>query len=573
VKDQHALESTIRRIDGRGYKAYRDLVGPWEFPDFTLDVDHAQSDPFAAPSRVSVRIDPVHAGFGAEAFHTRTRAIGTACLLARSFSEAAVTALRRTGSGRSGEIRMESPGQLVLDQTAVGVDDTGRVEARFTVGLPGRGRSVAGHEAIQLLLTDVPRVIRTTLLAAAYESAIIHEHADANEDAAALRHALEQAGLVAFIADGAVLPRMSGVDDRPLADGPVVSFQSPESLRVEIETPNRGLVTGMGVPNGVTLIVGGGFHGKSTVLRAIQDGVYNHRPGDGRERVVSRDDCAKIRAEDGRSVAGVNISSFIDGLPFERDTKSFSTAFASGSTSQAAAIVEALEAGAGTLLVDEDTSATNFMIRDRRMQELVPAEGEPITPFVDLVRSLYVDRGVSTVLVIGGSGDYLDAADAVIRMADYQPHDVTGDAREIATRFPTGRQSEKEGVSLVVPTPRRLVPGTVDPRRGKRNRHVRVPDDRTLLFGEHTIDLTAIEQIVSRAQIRAIGEALVIISSRAGGAGGAPSALPELLDAVAAALATQGLDCLGERRTGDLAEFRRLDLASTLNRLRTLRVD
>ncbi|MGY8777599.1 MAG: ABC-ATPase domain-containing protein, partial [Longimicrobiales bacterium] len=153
MKDQHALESTIRRIDGRGYKAYRDLVGPWAFPDFTLDVDHAQSDPFAAPSRVSVRIDPVHAGFGAEAFHTRTRAIGTACLLARSFSEAAVTALRRTGSGRSGEIRMESPGQLVLDQTAVEVDDTGRVEARFTVGLPGRGRSIAGDEAIQLLLT------------------------------------------------------------------------------------------------------------------------------------------------------------------------------------------------------------------------------------------------------------------------------------------------------------------------------------------------------------------------------------------------------------------------------------
>ena len=178
-----------------------------------------------------------------------------------------------------------------------------------------------------------------------------------------------------------LLPRRSGVDDRPLEGGGVVPFRSPESLRVVLQAPNAGSVPGMGVPVGVTLVVGGGFHGKSTLLRALEAGVYNHRPGDGRERVVSDPDTVKVRAEDGRAVAGVDISAFIDGLPLGQDTHHFTTPNASGSTSQAATIVEALESGAHALLVDEDTSATNFMLRDRRMQSLVPKDAEPITPF------------------------------------------------------------------------------------------------------------------------------------------------------------------------------------------------
>ena len=237
----------------------------------------------------------------------------------------------------------------------------------------------------------------------------------ASVDQEKIRKWLSETGLVAFIADGSILPRRSGVDDRPLLVNPV-PFYSPDELAVNVDLPHQGMVRGMGIPPGVTLIVGGGFHGKSTFLNALEVGVYNHIPGDGREYVITDRDSVKIRAENGRSIQKVNISSFITNLPLMRDTIRFSTENGSGSTSQAASIIEALESGARILLIDEDTSATNFMIRDERMQELVVKEKEPITPFVDKVHKLYRDFAVSTLLVMGGSGDYFDVADTVIMM-------------------------------------------------------------------------------------------------------------------------------------------------------------
>jgi predicted ABC-class ATPase len=324
----------------------------------------------------------------------------------------------------------------------------------------------------------------------------------------------------------------------------------------------------MGVASGVTLVVGGGFHGKSTLLDALETGVYNHRPGDGRERVVSHPDTVKVRAEDGRAVTGVDISAFIDGLPLGQDTHAFTTPNASGSTSQAATIVEALESGARVLLVDEDTSATNFMIRDRRMQALVPKEGEPITPFVDRVRELHRDLGVSAVLVLGGSGDYLDVADAVVALRRYEPHDVTVRARDVAAAHPTGRAREA-GPPLLRPAPRTLDGSCLDPRRGRRPVHVKVPDLRTLLFGLETVDLAAVEQVVCRGQIRAIGRALALLAAALDGG---TRSVPEALDAVEEAVAAGGLDALDDRLPGDLSAFRRHELAAALNRLRALRV-
>ena len=569
TRSAEQLPDILASLDGRGYKAYKQLTGRWRFEDFLLEIDHVQGDPFADPSRVTVTVDADVAAFPSSAFRTRSRARGTAALLATTFSREGRDRSRRRGSGRSGVIRMEDPGQIVVRQTAVRVDGDGAVEARFVVGLPARGRRISGDQAAELLGEDVPAVVRAALLARAYDPEQVERHAATNEDADVLRDELPSRDLVAFVADGARLPRRSGVDDRPLDTDDVVPFQSPEALRVEVELPNAGMVTGMGLPEGVTLVVGGGFHGKSTVLRAIQDGVYNHPPGDGRELAVSRSDTVKVRAEDGRAVAGVDISPFIDDLPLGRTTRAFTTENASGSTSQASTIMEALEAGAGVLLVDEDTSATNFMIRDRRMQELVPRSGEPITPFIDRVRSLHRDLGVSTVLVLGGSGDYLDVADRVIRMSGYRPEDVTDRARVVADAHPTGRVSEADDAP-VLPEARTPVPGSVDPTRGKRSTYVRVPDDRTLLLGRETIDLAAVEQLVHRGQTRAIGLALARMarSLRDG-----PASLPGILDAMDELIAREGLDALTNRRVGNLVAFRRFELAAALNRLRTLRVE
>jgi predicted ABC-class ATPase len=561
------LERTLRRIDGKGYKAYRDVAGAWALPELTLHVDHVQGDPFAAPTRVRVLLDPDRAGFPRDLYQVEARELGVSGYLARAFARAARGASRRVGTGHGGEIGIEAPGQEVLEQTAVRVHPDGGIEARFTVGLPARGRSVMGDEARQILLDRLPKLVRQTLPYAAHEPETLKLHADTNEDARALRSALEPLGLVAFVADGARLPRRSGIDDRPLEGADVVAFHSPASLRVGVELPHGGHITGMGVPTGVTLIVGGGFHGKSTLLRALERGVWDHVPGDGRERVVARADAVKVRAEDGRSVAGVDISPFIDGLPFGRDTHSFSTPNASGSTSQAAAIVEALESGATALLVDEDTSATNFMIRDRRMQALVPKSGEPITPFVDRARDLAV-LGVSTVLVVGGSGDYLDVADTVIRMKDYLPDEVTERAREVAGAHPTGREPEVSA-PLDRPSSRRFDPRSIEPGKGQRAVLVKVPDARTLLLGSDRIDLAAVEQLASGAQIRAIGRALAFLAMELGSA---LVTLPDALDRVEAAIADRGLDALDPRRVGDLAAFRRHELAAALNRLRSLRV-
>ena len=561
------LRRILRRIDGRGYPAYRDIKGVWRLPSCTLEVRRVQGDPFAAPTRVAAVVDPARAGYDAATLATPSRRIGLSCLLARTFAAGARHIPRGAGSGRSGEIAMADPGQVVLSNTAVLIGADGRVEARFTVGLPAAGRRVLGRQAERLLLETLPALVESTLLARAHPPATVARHAEVNEDADLLRAQLDARGLVAFIADGSLLPRRSGIDNRPLDSDRATLFESPPGLRVTLDRANGPPVSGMGIPHGVTLLVGGGYHGKSTVLDALAQGVYNHRPGDGRERVVTDPTAMKIQAEDGRSVVGVDISPFIGALPGGQDTAAFSTPNASGSTSQAAAIVEALEAGSRLLLIDEDTSATNFMIRDRRMQALVRGDDEPITPFIDRVRSLHADAGASTVLVIGGSGDYLDVADRVIGMIRYRPADLSAAAREVAAAHPTGRLTYASSVRW--PSRHRIPdPLSISARRGRRERSLKVRSRTTVDFGRERIELAGVGQIVSRAQTRATAMAIDHARAFMGDA----VAMEDVLAALGDALARHGPDVLDSGRTGDLAAPRVQDVAAALGRLRSLRL-
>lgn len=566
TRTEDDLRRTLRRIDGRSYPAYRGLKGNWRLSAYTLAVRRVQGDPFAAPSSLAVILDPAAAGFGTAAFSTPSRRTGLSCLLASTFAAGARrTRGKRAGSGRSGEIAMADPGQVVLDNTAVIVGDDGSVEARFTVGLPAAGRRVLGHRAERLLLDTLTTLVDACLPSTAHAPGEIARHVEASEDADFMRGQLEARGLVAFLADGSLLPRRSGIDDRPLPGDEATRFESPPGLRVTLERANGPPVTGMGIPRGVTLLVGGGYHGKSTLLDAIARGVYNHRPGDGRERVVTDPAAVKIQAEDGRAVAGVDISPFIGALPGGQDTRAFSTPNASGSTSQAAAIIEALEAGSRLLLIDEDTAATNFMIRDRRMQALVKSADEPITPFIDRVRSLYDDTGTSTILVIGGSGDYLDVADRVLAMNRYRPHDLSMAARDVAAAHPTGRVSS--GATVAWPSRHRCPdPNSVSPRRGRRARSIKVRDRGAVEFGNDRIDLTGVRQIVSRSQTRAI--ALAVDHARK--FMGEGIAMEDVLKSLDESLDHHGLDVLDPGRRGDLAAPRIQDIAAALGRLRTL---
>jgi len=568
MRTSEDLRRLLRRLDGRGYKAYKELEGRYSFPGFELSVDHVQGDPFADPSRVRVLVPQATAGFPPSTFSNRSREIALRDYLARSFE----AALRRrdefvAGSGKSGVMYIDAPGQEILEGSSVLVGER-TVEVRLKVGLPARGRTIMGGAAARMLVDSLPRIVSGALLYRSLDQRGLARHIETAEDQDALRASLRGAGLVAFVADGSVLPRRSGVDERPLAEGRVVKFESPPTLRVSLGTPNSGTVTGMGVPEGVTLIVGGGFHGKSTLLHALELGVYNHIPGDGRERVVTREDAVKIRAEDGRSVVNVDISPFIGDLPYRRSTRQFTTENASGSTSQAANIIEALEAGSKLLLIDEDTSATNFMIRDARMQRLVASEKEPIRPLVDLVTPMHERLGVSTVIVMGGSGDYLDVAGTVVMMDCYSPRDVTQRAHEVARELPSGRESAAAGWPSS-DGGRAFDPSSLDAAKGRREK-VAAKGLKSILFGRRAIDLSAVEQLVEHGQTRAIGDALIYLRENHMKGNEAP--LPSMLDALERVLDERGLDAIMRSRFGDRARPRRHEVAAALNRLRGVRV-
>jgi len=557
----------LMRIDGRGYRAYRDIEGVYEFGAFSLAIDHAQGDPFASPSRVRVLVDVTKTGIPGELYGNRIRQIALRDYLTRVFDKRLKGCVKgRRGLGSSGLIRIDRGGQEVLDRTSV-VLDRQTFEARFEVGLPAAGRTILGKECMEIFFNDVPRIVEGSLFEKSLSVSEMRAHIDTVEDQEFLRGQLDDLGFIAFVGDGAVLPRRSGVDDRPMKEN-AIPFRSPPELAVDVNLPNGGTWTGMGIPRGVTVIVGGGFHGKSTLLRAIERSVYNHLPGDGRERVVTHGGAVKIRAEDGRSVEKVNIEPFISLLPMDKDTRAFSTENASGSTSQAANIVEALEMGASVLLLDEDTSATNFMIRDQRMQTLVAKDKEPITPFVDKVRHVHRDLGVSTILVMGGSGDYFDVADTVIMMDTYQPGCVTTQAKEIAQKQKSQRMNEG-GSTFGALTARKPLGSSFDPRRGKRDVKIDAKGVGTILFGQIAIDLGCLEQLVDVSQTRAIGQ---LIHCYGKAYLDHAATLREGLERVCDDLVEKGLDMLLPYKAGNLALPRVFEVAGAINRMRTLRI-
>ena len=557
------LREQLKKIDGQGYKAYKDLQGSYHFDGYRLTIDHVQGDPFAQPSRISVNVSSQDAALPAEFWSGKTRKTAAEDFLARAVAGAIKAHVKgRRGIGKSGEVRIETSGQQILVRNSVLIDSEG-IEARLTVGLPAAGRKIVTSDAEQIFFRELPAVVADGLCFGNLDKARFKRHIESAEDQEYLRGLLPQNDLAAFVADNSILPRKSGIDDRPLEEN-VVAFVSPKSMSRTFTLPNRGDVSGMAIPRGVTLIVGGGFHGKSTLLHALERGIYNHIPGDGRELVVTDPTAVKVRAEDNRAVSNIDISPFIDRLPFGRDTTSFSTENASGSTSQAANIIEALQDDATLLLIDEDTSATNFMIRDERMQQLVVRDKEPITPFLHRVRELFRDLGVSAIIVMGGSGDYFGVSDTVIMMDAYRPVDVTLKAHAIA-----GQSMDKEqlrGLPRIViksgihPDLERL-----DPRRDQKETSIEARGIDTLFYGEHGINLGKVEQLIDIGQTRAIG--LVILAYVKNYAGKTKN-LREGLTLVLKEVEERGLDILSPWKIGTLALPRLHEVAAAINRIR-----
>lgn len=423
MKQSHDLRRLLESIEHKSYPAYKDARGAYDFKDYILSIDHVQGDPFASPSKVSVTISHSSACFPAEYFNEGFKKTALEDYLLRCFSrEIARFNFKAKGSGKSGLIATSRPGQEILSRTACEIGPNS-ITARFEVGFPAFGRTINSGELIRILFDFLPGCVRSVFFYKNRDKKEVLDVIELSEDQEFIRNELKRLDLVSFAANGAILPRETGISDRPMKNS--IPFTAPDSLTITLNLPHRGPLSGLAVRRGITLIVGGGYHGKSTLLKALESGVYNHIAGDGREYVITDCTAVKLRAEDGRSINNVDISLFINDLPNGKNTAAFSTADASGSTSQAAAVIESIESGARAFLIDEDTSATNFMLRDDLMQRIVSRDKEPITPFIERARDLYEQAGISTVLVAGSSGAYFFIADTVLQMDSYRPYDIT----------------------------------------------------------------------------------------------------------------------------------------------------
>ncbi|EGR0767377.1 TPA: P-loop domain-containing protein [Vibrio parahaemolyticus] len=540
------LTATLKKIEKQNYRAYQQIKGQYDFTDFTLFIDHVQGDPYASASRF--RATRAWSLTGLEWLKDESPAFQRAArdFIARSFEQFAK---------QENTVSIALNGQTVLDSTAVLFTEEG-IELRFRVNLPAEGRSVLGKKANNILTFHLPKFIRRATLERELDKEAMVKHCQVVEDQSALREQLEAHNLVAFVANGSVLPRIAGNCDLPMKEA--VEFTAPESLQVTLHAPNKGYVTGLGIPKGITLIVGGGFHGKSTLLNAIERSIYDHIPGDGREYIVTDQKAMKIRAEDGRCVHHLNLSNYINHLPMGKDTADFSTQDASGSTSQAAWLQESIEAGATSLLIDEDTSATNFMIRDERMQALVAKGDEPITPLVDRIGQLRDELDISTIIVMGGSGDYLDVANTVIQMHDYQAVDVTEKAKQVIAQHPTQRHNESEE-SLQTFRPRALNRVALMNILTDGKFRVSAKGKDSLRFGKEFADLSALEQIESADEVNAIGWLWFQLAQLPGWCNNPAKEIEEMLS---------GEWHASLPKQGDLAKPRTLDVMAALNRMR-----
>lgn len=514
MKHSEELRQQLHSIHRRSYPAYKDLKGQYSFGNYILSIDHVQGDPFASPSHISVRIAHKDAAFPQE-YYKDTLSRTTLCdYLTRQF-EKQINAytFRAKGSGKSGLISVSHCGQEVLARTACEISENG-INARFFIGFPANGRTINAFELEKILFEFLPVCVRKAFFYSSQNARDLKSFMELAWDQEFIRQELKKRELCAFVADGSILPRESGISSRPMKDS--IPFTSPESLKISLNLPHHGTITGMGIAQGITLIVGGGYHGKSTLLNALELGVYNHIPGDGREYVITDNTAVKLRSEDGRFIKDVDISLFINDLPNKKDTRCFSTLDASGSTSQAAGIVESMEAGSHLFLLDEDTSATNFMVRDAFMQQVIRREKEPITPFLERARDLYEKAGISTILVAGSSGAFFHIADTIIQMDNYVPRDITAPTKELCRQYSL---SPVSAPAFEMPHSRRIMTKSVSDASGRHGRPDRKhsaerPEHKNLktkvsktdgfTLGRQEIDLRYTEQLIDTEQTAAL---------------------------------------------------------------------
>ncbi len=569
MKTAEDLKDLLNRIDHRGYPAYKDTKGIYQFRGYRMSIDHVQGDPFASPSKISIHVSGKDAGFPVRLYDRPWKKTALCdALLRLFFRQTESFTFKAKGSGKSGLIGVSRCGQEILERSACQMDPaSGDIILRLDVGFPANGRTINSKELIRIFYDFLPVCVQKTLFYKALDPKKTEAVMELAQDQQTIREQLQALGLCAFIANGAILPRESGISQKPMKQA--VPFKAPDSMAVTLDLPYKGKLTGMGIPKGITLIVGGGYHGKSTLLEALERGVYNHIAGDGREYVITDSSAMKIRAEDGRSVRQTDISMFINDLPNKKDTKHFHTEDASGSTSQAANVIEAMESGSHLLLIDEDTSASNFMVRDALMESVVSRSCEPITPLIHRIRQLYEDWDISTILVAGSSGAFFEKANHIIQMDRYVPAEITRLAKE-KSRLYFQNMAAAPGENV----PKAALPDFNRCPRiplGSRDERIkiRVNGRDSVSVNKETIDLRYVEQLTDSEQLMTLGYLLSYTSKHLANG---KKTITNIVDELEKLLREKGLAavCEGSYLPAGLAMPRRQEIFACINRYRRI---
>ncbi len=562
IQDQDILRRLLVSLDGRYISSYNELMGEFDFSDFILAIDFIPDDPSKQPARMRARIALETARFPRDVFNNRSREIGARDFLARAFAGAAAHILNPPAGKKGPRVYIDRPGPEILETSAVVVGN-GFLEVRFSAELPVRRDKIQGEQAIDLLLNVLPKIIRSALHFKNVDGEGLADWIEANEDADAARAMLPDHGLVAFIADGSVMTGQA-LREQKLSGPVLVPFHAPEELAVTLDLPNNGKTRGMGIPKGLTLIAGAGGQGKTTLLRALELGVYNHVPGDGRELVVALGDAVGIRVEEGRRIENVDISTFYASYGGV-DAKHYSARQASIPVSQAANFMEALEIGTSLVIIDEDTSSPELMNHDARRQALVPPERETVGTFVDILPDVRDRFGISAILT-ASSGDYLDVADTVILIEEFQARSGNEAARRVVETFPTRRTPDlKNPPDRVDRTP---LSHSLEPDKPSPQDRFRPSARGYVQYGGEFIDCTRVTQMVSVGQARAISRAIALVHRFMDSS----KSLRDAVGRVTERVDSIGLDTLSGRLMGDLSYFRAHELAAAINRMKRLKV-
>ena len=565
MKNKEELYGKIEQVNLKGHGDLQQLLGDYDFSRYVLKILRIEEPVETQLSMLIVRVPQLIAGFPQDLIQTPVGRTALEDLIARKVAdEIEKTASYDTAGISRRRLYFTRPGQKILPRSSLVVTEE-YVEARIYFRPPMQDDKIMGSDLKELFFGMLPRIANSALIYCNLHEGEAERCVNSMSDADHIRRLLPTRGWVSFVAEQSHLCRVNHGDTPDMHR--TQTLRVDDALAKSLDLPKAGAVRGFGVPSGLTVILGDAYSGRVELMRAMSAGIYNHVRGDGREQVITVPDAVYLKAEAGRSVRRVDLSAFLRDAGDE-NSPVFSSPNADVFASEAAATVEALEAGARALLFDESDSSPEFLARDPRLAGLTPPAEQRITPLSAIARRMVDQLGVS--VVVAGTvtvTDFIPVADTVLRIANFKVYDVTKEAKKLVTAVPA--PSAPINVASMVERSRSIVPSSIDPSAGRSDFLIEADDIHSLRFGREKIDLSSVEQLADVDQTRTIGRILYYAKTRY-----MEEVRPirEILDAIDHDLSSEGLETLTRTLQGDLARPRRYEIAAALNRLPSLRI-